>query len=1420
MEAVNRTFTRISTDNGLSSAQVTSILQDRQGYMWIGTAEGLNRFDGYTFTIFSQDTNNPNSIQNNFIEELFEDSLGRIWIFFPSGGISFYDPSSRSFTNYSKEWLQQQLRVYGKPLCFLSASPGPIFIGTENGLLTFNEHTRQLQRIRNSSSVVASAPVNCIYQADDNSVWIGTLDGFSLYDSKKELFIDYPIRTEENSPARSENLNGVHCIYKDKAGYLWIGTGRKGAYRSLDANGKLIFRQIGKQHVRVFRFLESKEGNLWIGHNLGATLIRKQNGEMTSTEHFFDNEEDLSPTGECLVKFIREDQSGTVWFGDSRFNQGQFCYATETGKIEQIKHQAENPGSISSNQISCQYIDRSNNLWIGHSGNGLSRCSLNKPLFDHTTGYAADPYSLSSNQVVSIFEDSQCNLWVGTSKGLDRINYNTSQIDKRFQFSASRTPNSLGGQMIGALAEDAGHNLWISYQDASPDRINLRTFRNESYQLPYRPENKTNIRNTAKVCMDYRGLIWMTTSNSGLIKYDPATGKTYFYTQPSPYPDDPEFSYNNLYSLCPGHDHTVWIGTEGKGLRCLQPDNELFTDFAYSPENSSGLSSSYIHCLYCDTYNNLWVGTNKGLNRYDQPTGTFEHFTTHDGLAGNNIQAIQEANPGILFISTNKGITRFDTRNKQMSNFSTANGLPTNDFTAGASCKLKSGKIVFGSNKGIISFHPDNLLKKSHPSYASLHISEVKANNKQEKKSVVSLSSQDAADLQISFLAFNYAYPQSNRYLYQLEGFDTNWKEAGPGLIQATYNRLPPGKYLFQVKVSDNGTDWSSPVTLPVKILPPWWHSWWFITLIILCCITILYLFYKSRVRLYQQRQADLEQKIHDRTVSLTEAKQSLEEKNKELEAVNNKLKILDEQKTAFYTNVSHELRTPLTIINGLTEYLEHHTDKNDIEKWSDSLCTIRKNTNRLTRHVNELLDLAMPDKNKPFPRISYSDLNLFLQELTVSFNSFADKCNIKYQIQISPAIQKAYFDRTILEEAVFNLLSNAFKYTPDGGEICFSAGIESETSEDLFIMTVKDTGIGIAEKEIPYLFDRYYQNKNKSYQRFESSGIGLAYTKEIIERHLGTIVCQSQSGTEPALPGSTFTITLPVSKTAYPEEWMTAEIAEPESISYNKEVTFVTPLPETDDKPDQADNRQTILFIEDNEDLCQYLAMVFREEYRVILAHNGKEGAEKALELLPDAIISDVMMPVADGIECCKQLKSDERTAHLPFILLTARAAEKQQLEGYGAGADDYISKPFNINILKAKIKSLILRKEQLQTYFKETFNLQIPDENIPDQEKEFICKATRIVLENLQNHRFDVDEFCSEMAMSRANLFRKLKATTGLSASSFTRNIRIKRAAELLRQHAYSINEVAVMVGFADPNYFSRCFKEVYGVTPSNFQ
>jgi len=897
LQANDFIFSRITPEDGLSSAEVTCFLQDKQGFFWIGTSDGLNRYDGYDFKIFRHIPGHPENIQGNVIDKLFEDGAGNIWIFFSSGELSYYIPSKGRFVNFSSEWMQQQYRVYGKPICFSSALPGKTLIGTENGLLVFDHSSGKFKRIENSRSAVSNSRISCFYEADDNTFWVGTLSGFSKYDPKTNDFRDYAIKTPGKESFPADNLNGVDCIYKDRWGYLWIGTGKRGAYRSIKNDGSMMFQSVGNPDTRIHKFLETRDGDFWIGHRLGASRVRTKNSGQLSVAHFFDQPEDRAPTGECHIKYILEDKNGLVWFGNDRFNQGQFFYDPQKGVMKQLSHQPENPYSISSNQITCLYIDRFDNLWMGHSNYGLSRCSLNKSPFNYIFGYEGDKTNLSSNHVLAVCEDSNRNLWAGTMRGLDRIDGKSLLVDKKFQFNAQPSQTGLNGKVISSIAEDVSRSIWVGYLDAAPDHINQQSFRVIPFSLAANAVQGQPKRRLARLCTDNKGEVWFTTSNAGLIRYSPVTNKTAYFSQFTvPRTSNNNSSYSEQYTICADKQNHIWIGTDGNGLRCFDIETETFTDYLHSPSDTTSLSSNQIRHLFCDSGGTMWIGTNAGLDRYNRREGAFQHFTTREGLAGNIIRGILEAEEEVFFVSTHKGLSRLDTKRRIITNYSTDNGLLTNEFIQGACLKRKSGALVFGTNKGLLIFDPSEVVEKGRSATPALLITDVFAQRKRVTAKKIIIPYSTSKDLRIDFIAFNYEHPQATHFRYRLINQDTEWKETDANHRYAFYNQLHPGKYRFEVKASEDGDTWSKPVTLSIEILPPWWLTWWFISLASILFFLLLYFFYKSKVHFYKLREQELEQKVSERTHSLMQTRRDLEEKEKELA----KLKAMNEQEREF----------------------------------------------------------------------------------------------------------------------------------------------------------------------------------------------------------------------------------------------------------------------------------------------------------------------------------------------------------------------------------------------------------------------------------------------------------------------------------------------------------------------------------------
>lgn len=1433
----NYLFRSLSTDNGLICAQVHAILEDRNGFLWVGTTDGLNKYDGFTFKKYIPDINNKNSIQSYNISSLFQDSYGLIWIFFSSGELSYYDPLTEKFTNFSNQQLRRILPEFSKTNCFFEGNNKQTFIGTTGGLLIFNHETKQLNPVSSKDSFVASADIKHITVDQQKNIWFATSDGFACLSTQSEKFTNHSLMNA-----------AISYILFDSQSRMWIGTTNSGLFRLKKAKNSLLYTKVPTIGSRIYQILESGNGKIWVSTNKGVSVFNSTGKNFKPDQTYFNSSNFFYSSNELFKTEMLKDNSGNIWFGDFKVENGILYYSHKNNKIESIVIDPQNPYSLQQYGITTMYIDRSNNLWIGHNNAGLSVCSLNESPFN--LSFIKTSYSgLSSNHIHAICEDSGKNLWIGTDKGIDVAAVGSTKTLKHYSFNSKNPATRLSGRIPGCIAEDKNGNIWIGYLGANPDLINpkLNTIKSFVYDESY--PNSAFIWRTLSIAIDRNNTAWFTTGGAGLAKYN-NDGKSFTYYTPGPLKNAkifPRYSKQNhisdfsLYNVCFDKDGLLWIGTDFGGLCCFDKTKEHFESFSHSENDSKSISSNFVRFIYCDSRNNIWIGTNSGLDKFNRPSKTFTHYSSQNGLAGNTIQGIVEGEQNILYISTNSGISRFDTKKNTFTNFTIHNGLLSNEYSTGACLKRKSGELVFGSvNKGIVSFFPNKLtINQSIPKAI---ISGIKLRNKDLKigenellkKQIlytkeIEIPYIDSKDLSIEFLSINYIHPNSSIYKFKLSGFDNDWKNADFLSRYAVYSQLPHGKYVFQVMASADGKNWGEPATLKIIILAPWWQSWWFISLLGLFILSLIYVIYSQRLKEYKKRQIILEREVQDRTAKLKYALDQVEFKNQELGKVNKQLELqnieisnisdqlreLNEIKTEFFTNISHDLRTPLTIIKGMFEMVTNKLDKKNYSKFAEPLNVIERNILLLLRHVNQLLSISLLDKGKITPKIAEHNLKHFLNEISDTFTIISEKYKVSFKSYISEKIEFGYFDVEIIEHILLNLISNAFKYTPNGGEIVFSAYPTVVNNTNYLTVIVEDNGIGIKEDEKDKIFDRFYKGQQSEYQRFESFGIGLAYTKEMISIHLGEISVESQYK-----KGSTFKIVFSTTKQTYPENW----IYRTEDLKFADTNILSDIQKETESTNNNPgfyvdDSLPQILIVEDNIDLCNYLKQLLKDTYKIEIANDGKEGLRMAGELLPDLIISDIMMPLISGLELCKEIKSKEHTSHIPVILLTARSTEKQQIEGLETGADDYITKPFNSEVLKSKIKNIIEQKERLKKFFTAGFDVEEPGKGLPEDEKLFLEKATKVVLDNIQNVNFDVDEFCSLMFMSRTNLFRKLKAVTGQSATAFTRAIRLKQAAKLLKNPIYSVNEVSSMVGFSDPNYFARCFKEMYGNTPSNY-
>jgi signal transduction histidine kinase/DNA-binding response OmpR family regulator len=836
----------------------------------------------------------------------------------------------------------------------------------------------------------------------------------------------------------------------------------------------------------------------------------------------------------------------------------------------------------------------------------------------------------------------------------------------------------------------------------------------------------------------------------------------------------------------------LWIGTH-HGLYKYIHNRETFKRYLHDPNDSNSLSSSNIGYICEDKDGILWLGTLGGLNRFDPKSDTFTHYTKEDGLPSNRVQGIlEDKDNNALWLSTYEGISRFDLSTKEFRNFDASHGLTGKRLT-GSVLETKNGEFLFGGSNGLNIFHPDDLLSNLEP--PDLIISDFKIFNisvpvgddsplqkpiYQTEKIVLA---SDEHDISFDFLTTHYVDPSQNEYAYMLENYENEWRYVG-NTNSAIYPNLPPGEYIFRVKAANNIGVWNEEgVSIKIIILPPWWATTWAYIVYAIVFFIIIYFTWKIQLKRIRIK--------HNYEMTKFEAE---------------KMREVDEMKSRFFANLSHEFRTPLTLIFGpAKDIMENSDDK----KAKQNAGMIKRNASRLYKLVNQLLDLSKLEAGKLKLEASEYDIIPFLKGVVLSFSSLAERQRITLRFNTIEKTLSIYVDKDKVEKIVNNLLSNAFQFTPEGGEIDFT--IEKLVEE--IEIKIADNGIGIPKEKMNKIFNRFYQLDGSHTREGEGTGIGLALTKELVELHKGKIMVESKEG-----EGSIFTVLLPLGKKHLKPEEIVEKDVEEEELETIEEVEFISE-PEMIKEKTDIDvlidvEKPLLLIVEDNSDVRKYIISHLEEDYRIQEAVDGKDGLSQASNHIPDLIISDVMMPNLDGFELCNKLKTNEKTSHIPVIILTAKATSQDKIEGYETGADDYIMKPFEAGELKARIKNLIEMRRKLQEKFSSD-DFIIPKE-LSSIDERFLNKVLNAINDHISEEKFSIEDLGNEVAMSRKHLHRKLKALTNKSPSQFIRSIRLSKARMLIKEKKGTISEISFMVGFSTPIYFNKCFKEEFGYSP----
>ena len=1159
-------------------------------------------------------------------------------------------------------------------------------------------------------------------------MWFGTWNGLCRFDG-------YNFKVYNTIPGDSTSIanNRIHYIYKDRKGTLWIATFDSFVcrYNYLTDN---FTRFKADKLPRAIRDSTSRQRFLQKFGNY-SDLLRGYNSEF-----------EITTTKDYALFRIKGNKSGVI--------KDDLIYSI--------------------------YKDEHGILWLGTATQGVIKADLNPKRF-HSVSLSADNPTAMNRPVRAIWAN-ESEVWLGTQEnGLIFINPQT-KVQKQIKEGPL-------DKFVRSIFKDSSGNLWIGYRYGL-DKYDGRTKKFTNYFREGAGLDPTNYRFFSGAEDPVDGSIWFGTFNS-ILRHDLKT-KEFKKQHFGKY-----FNSSNAVSLFFDSKSNLWIGTEYAGIIHLKRNakNKGWTDTVSYTINfgKSKLPDNRVYSITEDEFGYIWAGTTNGLCRIDPGSGKIKIFTKQEGLSDQYICKVLSDKKGHIWISHKKGLSKLTIKTGAIRNYTIIENASGNEFVDGSGYLDKAtGKMYFGGTDGFVSFHPDEIHDNSY--HPLLVLTELQVLNKLvlvgqqvngrvilptpiNKARKIVLTHEDRS-FSIGFATLNYTDPERNQYAYKMEGLDKNWVHTDASRRVATYSNLSDGKYTFKVKASNSDGVWNStPSTLEIIVLPPWWKTWWAYLFYISIALFGVYLIY----RIVRARNDYNHQILSERL----KAEKSLE---------------LDQLKSRFFTNISHEFRTPLTLIMDPLEVLLSAKQPDD--KVKDYYQIMHRNARRLLALTNQFIDFQKVERGMIKVQVLKQDMVVFIRNIMDAFVFQAEQRKIRLIFKTDISVLETGFDPDIVEKILYNLISNAFKFTSEGGEIKVLLSLDVDSKN--ILIDVTDNGSGIPTELLEKIFEPFYQVEGTQSQ-LGGSGVGLALVKELVSLHKGNIKVSSKPDIE-----TRFSVSLrDLSETDSPFEGGKDQIGQ-DAFSIESD-TSIQPAPHAD--------APLVLIIEDNYDVRSYLKINLSSAYKIIEAEDGTVGLKLALETIPDLIISDVMMPGLSGIELCQKVKSDERTSHIPVILLTARQSDSYQIEGYETGADAYISKPFSTALLIVRINNLIESRKRLRELFNKStgFNVNLLGTNAAD--KAFLAKVTKLIEDNHSMEDYSVEWMASQLFLSRSQLYRKMKALTNQSVHDFVTTIRLKKASELLLQGELQVSEVAYMVGYSDSTSFSRSFQRQFGQTPKKF-
>ena len=1338
----NLKFKQLSAPHSLPTNEVQKVYQDRDGFIWFATRNGLCQYNGYETTLYKSNLYSPDLLTTNSITCLVDDNNNNLWI------------------------------------------------GTSEGLNVMDKRTGEIKKYKAPS--ISNNVVSALCVTRDNTLWVGTDNGLCRYVPEKDTFV---VCGDEFGDGRLRYVT-IKSLLEDSDGDLWIGTWAQGLFRYSPSTDKVVvYPKINEQYSSHVIYEDSNK-DIWVG-SWGYGLFKLRNPkdmENVSYQSFLHENGDDSSLSDNIVYDIAEDiNTHTLWVGTRsglsilRLDESSSFINYKSGKSDY---------RIPSDEVNSIMRDSQKNMWIGAIGGGVLMADTRQPAFAlHTLNFGDEDIPVTS--VRTLFADSDQNLWIGVGTyGLARREYVTGELKMYShipEFSGVKDLPSL----FAVVQRKKSGDIWFGMYNGG-----IYVYRKGEKVKHLTTKNSAFLTSDCVSALyeDYEGNCWIGTRGGIGVRLSDGTDYRF---ETMNFNDSLSAGWIYVRDIVQDMDNSVWLATSNFGVIHItgdvrQPSTLKYENYSF---HNRKLITNTVLCMHIDRFGRLWAGTEGGgLYLYNRSTGQFEEKTRTYSIPGDVIVSIEEDKSGNLWLGTVSGLVKlyvvavgndFSTRI-----YTSADGLQDN-FIVNSSCS-RDGELFFGGHKGYNSFFPDKVEIPSQET--NFLITDIKIFNHSFKNLPVELQQKISPvmptytskielpykynNFSIEFAALTYKNPELNRYAYRLQNFDRDWQYTDADRRFAYYNNLPSGTYTFQLKATNENGEWSGYVReFTVVVLPPFWATWWAYLLYMVLVLVIGVLIYRTiKKRILLQNALRL----------------------REMEKA--KAEELNHAKLQFFTNITHELLTPLTIISATVDEL-----KTQAPSHNDLYTVMNSNIQRLIRLLQQILEFRKAETGNLKLRVSPGDLAAFVRTGTESFKPLVKKRKIHFSLLCDPESIVGYFDIDKLDKIMYNLLSNAAKYNKEDGFIQVTLSYDEEDRE-FVLLRVKDNGKGISREKQATLFKRFYEG---DYRKFNTigTGIGLSLTKDLVTLHGGTISVESEVD-----HGTEFIVRIPIERSYYDEEQIDDEVISLRQTAIDYEDTPEDVIAEVQELATKANS---ILLVEDNEELLNLMTKLLGREYNVFTAENGKEGIIVLENEDVDLIVSDIMMPEMDGIEFCKYVKGHLEISHIPVILLTAKNKEEDRAEAYEIGADAFISKPFNLTVLHARIRNLLKYKARMAHDFKNQIVFEVKDLNYTSLDEDFIQRAINCVNNHLEDPNFDQAQFADEMLTSKSTLYKKLKSLAGLNTSSFIRNVRLKAACRIMEEKGINIrvSELAYAVGFNDPKYFSSCFKKEFGMLPSEY-